>query len=296
MEKKIEIITPSRLHFSLIDLEGSLGRIDGGFGVAINKPRWHIEIEPSKKMVVPLIAKDTLSKIGRALKLKNNYRIIINEKVPMHVGLGSKTQLSLAIAMGILKLEGKEIPVRELASIVGRGGTSGIGVAAFEKGGFILDCGHSTKEKKHFLPSRYSICSPPLVLVRYEIPENWHFIVCIPKTYKIFGKKELQAFKRYCPISPMEVEKLSRIVLFKLLPSVLENDPKNFGDGIDAIQKIGFKKIENEIAGNFIRNLRKFLSNEGYCGGLSSFGPTCFSLIDKKSTAEKIARKTKEYL
>ncbi|MEZ5334482.1 MAG: hypothetical protein R2741_04185 [Methanolobus sp.] len=37
--------------------------------------------------------------------------------------------------------------VRELAIAVGRGGTSGIGVASFEMGGFIVDGGHRFSDR-----------------------------------------------------------------------------------------------------------------------------------------------------
>ena len=40
----VKIRTPARLHFSLIDLSGELGRIDGGIGVALAKPNWNIQI------------------------------------------------------------------------------------------------------------------------------------------------------------------------------------------------------------------------------------------------------------
>ncbi|MBS7628477.1 hypothetical protein KEJ23_00610, partial [Candidatus Bathyarchaeota archaeon] len=47
------------------------------------------------------------------------------------------------VATSISKLLNLNLTVYELAKIMGRGGTSGIGVAAFDKGGLILDGGHS---------------------------------------------------------------------------------------------------------------------------------------------------------
>ena len=34
--KRIEITTPARLHFGLIDMNGELGRVDGGVGLALD--------------------------------------------------------------------------------------------------------------------------------------------------------------------------------------------------------------------------------------------------------------------
>ncbi len=45
----ITVTTPSRLHFSLIDLNGEIWRIDGGFGVALQNPNFKILIERSKQ-------------------------------------------------------------------------------------------------------------------------------------------------------------------------------------------------------------------------------------------------------
>ena len=43
--RHVRITTPSRLHFSLLDLNGALGRIDGGFGLAIADPHFQIVAE-----------------------------------------------------------------------------------------------------------------------------------------------------------------------------------------------------------------------------------------------------------
>lgn len=39
------IQTPSRLHLSLLDLNGSLGRIDGGVGLTLKKPSLVLELK-----------------------------------------------------------------------------------------------------------------------------------------------------------------------------------------------------------------------------------------------------------
>ena len=43
---------------------------------------------------------------------------------------------------GYAQLHGRQLTTRELARLMGRGGTSGIGTAAFDHGGFIIDGGH----------------------------------------------------------------------------------------------------------------------------------------------------------
>ena len=217
--------------------------------------------------------------------------------MPEHVGLGSRTQLSLAIATGLTSSGKKPSSVIELAKHVGRGGTSGIGVAAFEHGCLILDGGHRYREKGGFLPSRYSRAGPPPVLARYNVPSNWFFIVAIPKGKQYYGTDEAKAFKEHTPILRKEVGNVARLVLLKLLPSVLENDIEAFGESIDSIQKMGFKKIENRLQGENVSNLQNYMKRRGgYGAGLSSFGPACFCVVKGKRNAEKLSKDLKRYL
>ena len=43
------IKTPSRLHMTLIDLNGSYGRFDGGIGLTLNNPHFVLESEETEK-------------------------------------------------------------------------------------------------------------------------------------------------------------------------------------------------------------------------------------------------------
>ena len=56
--------------------------------------------------------------------------------------------------MAVNELYDLGLSVHEIAVKVGRGGTSGIGVAAFENGGFILDGGINSARRGHFFPQR----------------------------------------------------------------------------------------------------------------------------------------------
>ncbi|MBN2518160.1 MAG: beta-ribofuranosylaminobenzene 5'-phosphate synthase, partial [Candidatus Altiarchaeota archaeon] len=183
-----------------------------------------------------------------------------------------------------------------LARTVGRGGTSGIGIAAFENGGFILDAGHRASEKKGFSPSRFSRASPPTALLRYEVPRDWKFLCVLPETRGAHGKTEMDIFKRYCPIPKAEVGEVSRIVLMNVLPGVAERDIEEFGSGINRLQKTGFKRVEVSLQGEPVKELLGFLKDNSYGAGMSSFGPLCFGLFDKKGDSKSVGREAKELL
>jgi len=299
---KFQIETPSRLHFGLIDLNGELGRINGGLGVALNNPGWKIICETTtdtknkklesayKKRIESLV--QLFDKKYNTTSKNVNFQIIQN--LPFHVGLGSNTQFTLAIGKLLSKIHSLEISVEDIATSLKRGGTSGIGVAAFEKGGIILDGGHSFgkgKSTEQFLPSRASKAPPAPVIFRNYPPENWTFVICTLKDHrKIFGNKEIKLFMEQCPIPAKEVEKLSRLILMKILPAIVERDLKTFGEGVTQMQtnfpKFGMEHYNEGLVNELLHSLRSM--KEVFGSGISSFGPTVFGITNSIDNAKKI--------
>jgi beta-ribofuranosylaminobenzene 5'-phosphate synthase len=300
MPNSIQITTPSRLHFTLIDLNAELGRVDGGIGVTLNRPGWDISVEVTDKQpeYTERVA-EVFNSLSRYFQMKNKYQIVINKNVPRHVGLGSQTQLALALARAVSIFEDQsEVPIRSLARYVGRGGTSGVGVAAFEQGGFILDGGHSSVNKPDFLPSHYSEADPAVVLARYPVPEDWYFVIAVPNVeHGAHGTREAEIFQEHCPLPTIEVEKVARVILMQTLPSVLENDIESFGRSLTQLQKMGFKRVENELQFEVIPKLQEFyLENGAFGTGLSSFGPATYGVVEGESAATKLTGAVQKFL
>jgi len=245
----LHITTPSRLHITLIDLNASIGRVDGGIGLTLDKPVISITAEKSDSIEISGSSEHAGRMRNSAAVLLpegDGIRISVEKDYPSHVGLGSGTQAALSAGMAVNRLYDLGMDVTELAASVGRGGTSGIGVAAFEKGGFILDGGHKFSEKKGFLPSAASKLPPAPVLSRQDFPE-WDIVIAIPQQKGASMQKEINIFQKECPVPLGDVEKLSHIILMQLLPAVIEEDIVSFGKSINSIQKIGFKKKEVEL-------------------------------------------------
>ena len=304
---KIKISTPSRLHFGLIDFNGELGRIDGGSGVAISNPRNVLSVKsgtafqvnaPNAKQIED-IARGICKKLGKPLP---EMEITVEEDIPAHAGFGAKTQTSLALAYAICKDYGLPYKsIEELASLVGRGGTSGIGVRAFDKGGFILDCGHSFgegKEKNSCLPSSASRAKPAPQVLHCDIPENWRFVLVSPMNDPgSHGQSEVDIFQSNFPQSEEDTGKVCRIILMQMVPGILEGDIATFGSAINKIQNVGFKRIEVALKSPLVPNMLSIMDNEGsYGSGMSSFGPTVYGLTDSISKADQIKRAVTDYL
>jgi len=294
---KVYVRTPSRLHFSLIDMNGQLGRIDGSLGLALNYPNVVIQASKSGEITVQGEERASVEKLAsvflRQFNIPSGAQIEVKSTIPKHVGLGSKTQLSLAVASVLSKIYGIKKTTRELAIIMKRGGTSGIGVAAFEKGGLILDGGHSFGrggEKQSFLPSSASKAQPAPVLVRYTFPEDWFFVIAIPHIHRgVHGEDEIRVFKERCPINAAYVGKACRIVLMKLLPALLERNIENFGSGLTELQDAGFASATKDLMHPVVKRCIQFmLKKRAYGAGQSSFGPSTFGLVQGEDEARKL--------
>lgn len=310
---RVRVRTPCRLHWTLIDLHGGLGRVDGGIGVALEDPHVTLQVQPSKEQfTIRGVAMDLVRslvdrflesvKVAKDLDTREleriSFQIDVLKMIPSHVGMGSMTQLSLATGAALNRLLNLNYSIREIAKVMRRGGTSGIGVAAFERGGFIFDAGHSFgpgKQKNSFLPSRATRAPPAPILIRYEVPRDWLFVIAIPMIEKgAHGAREVDIFQKYCPIPEKEVEKLSRIILMQLLPSLIEKDIETVGAALTVIQQIGFKKIEIELQQKIIGKLIDSTLAAGAAGaGMSSFGPTTYALVSGQRKADFVAKALK---
>ncbi len=162
MFESVTAIAPARLHLGFLDLNGGLGRRFGSIGLAIDHPVTRLTIAPAAKPFVQgveaLRAAAYLDVLTKRLDLPAAYGVTIHEAIPDHVGLGSGTQLALALASALRHLEGLPPDVPGDALALHRSERSGIGVGLFERGGVIVDGGRAT-----------ATVTPP-VIARLEFP------------------------------------------------------------------------------------------------------------------------------
>ena len=292
------IKAPSRIHMSLIDLNGSYRRVDGGIGLALQDPQFILEVEQTESGITLDFA-DTVTdeeaieeckeKIPDAAKrtvehfnIDSGFHFIVHQTYPPHSGFGSGTQIAVSTAHLITETMGIEIESRELSSIVGRGGTSGIGTYTHDLGGFILDGGHSKEENPLFLPSGASQATPATLIAIPHIEKH------------VEGDDEVDVFQTYCPIPKEEVEQVSHLILMNLVPFMLEKDIKNFGWAVHELQKVGFNKLEHSLDDSYLPTMKAIEDAGAYGVGISSFGPVLFTMFDESNA--DIVEKTKEII
>lgn len=307
----MEIETSARLHLSLIDLNGLEGRLDGGIGITLENPSLKIECSESgddteivfdknlnvlNKEVYESKIIDATRNMKNYLNIGTNYEFVIKEIYPVHHGLGLGTQLALAVAKLISELNETKLNTINLAKIIQRGGTSGIGVYSFDAGGLIVDGGHKKSQKIDYLPSSAANVSPPPLIARYDFPDDWNIILVTPKTNDgVSGQEEIDVFQTYSPINIQDVQQISYLTLMKLMPAIVEKDIQSFGEAVNKIQSLGFKKVERDLQDSKINKLINTMGELNMPAvGMSSFGPTCFGISDEnpKSLQKEIEQLT----
>jgi beta-RFAP synthase len=298
----IEIKTPARLHLGLLDTNGSMGRLYGSIGVAIEYPNIVLRAEPSDTLVVEGLEAERVSVF--ASRFLNRYPIscgahlYLKFNIPNHVGLGSGTQLALAVGTALTQLGGLDLSIEEIALAVGRGVHSGIGINTFQHGGFVLDGGHLI-DRTDSLPKRDSI---PPVLIQHSVPTDWYFVIIVPEGNPGFsGVREQDAFRNLPRSSTTQVEKICHLLLMKMLPALVEKDINRFGEALTQIQRLvgeSFAAVQGGRFGNQLSDeMIDFLLDRGAVGsGQSSWGPTVYGLVKGEVAAHQLEQKAREYL
>ncbi len=281
---------PARLHFGLLDMNGSLGRVDGGIGLAITEPATVISADVSSGISAmgisdPLLLERLEKGLHKVCKYLgfSGVSLQISQLPAAHSGFGSATQVLVGAAKTVSCLAGNPQSASALARLMGRGGTSGIGTAVIDGGGFILDGGHSfrsgPRSKQDYTPSRATTDpAPPPVFVQIPFPETWQILICVPKGLDIDGKRELEIFTKECPVPDREVDRMCRILLTQMLPAIAENNLTLFCESLEAYQGLGFKQAEIRTQTSTVCSAMNFLRENGGQGvGMSSWGPAIFA-------------------
>jgi beta-RFAP synthase len=298
---KVTIRASARLHLGFIDLHGGLGRKFGSLGVSLQHPICVVEVNSEKKGLhvsgeqrAPV--KEVAQRIIKHFKISQGLRLTVWESIPRHVGLGSGTQLGLAVATGITKMVGIDSSTRELAIILERGVVSGVGTATFALGGFVVDGGKSTKEPKQ------GIGPVPPIIIHHKIPSDWCFVVAIPKVTKgLSGIAEKRAFQDLPSAKPESALKASRLLMMKLIPAIVEDDLDNFGDALTQIQIIVGEAFASAQGGRFAYSevsdsVNAMLDAGAKGAGQSSWGPTCYGLVRGPKAASEVKHAVSEVL
>lgn len=282
----LRVTAPARLHLGFLDLNGEIGRRYGSIGIAIDRPSTELTITPSttnsaagpeSRRVLKLLRKYTDEGSAGA------YDVNIVNAIPAHAGLGSGTQLALAVGAGIARLQGRDLSPADLASLGERGARSGIGLEAFVSGGFIIDGGKGKTDR------------PPPLTLRTDFPKDWRIMLILDPNFSgVSGEAETTAFAGLPPFPEHQAAHICHLVLMKLVPGLKELDIEAFGSAITEIQEIVGSHFASKQGGTpwtsqAVGELASRMRDLGATGiGQSSWGPTGFAFVDSQKAAERL--------
>lgn len=302
----IEIRTCARLHLGLLDHSGEYGRLYGSIGLSINQPQLMLKAEPADSLIVEGLEVERVKTYARRFVEKygapSGARLNLASGIPAHVGLGSGTQIALAVGTAMARLAHLRLTVEELALVAGRGARSGIGIATFQRGGFVLDGGHRISESAAGPERRADRNHVPPILFHHSVPKSWFFIVCVPGTGQgISGERESKAFSLLPEAGSARVEKMSRVLMMKMLPALVEEDIESFGHALTLIQQMVGDCFASVQGGRYSNPLSEkiidFLLGNGAVGaGQSSWGPAVYGLVHGRESARRLTQQVRSLL
>ena len=242
---------------------------------------WHGRVET----LLARLRSDRLRSEGARNLFTGPLRLEIVTAPPAHAGLGSGTQLGMAVAKALSVLAGEpDMSAVELARRAGRGLRSALGLHGFQHGGLLVEAGQRG-------PGDIS----PLV-AHADFPEHWRFVLARPAgATGLSGADEMNGFARLRPMPEAVTDRLCRIALMEILPSVIEQDVVQAGESIGRFGRLVgeyFAPIQGGVlADERMRRLARVLESRKIRGfGQSSWGPTLFVLCPDAELASQLAR------
>lgn len=293
--KKVKVSAPAHLHTGNFDMTGDLGRLFGTVGFAIDLP---LEIEVTKANKIKAEDEwayrftkqfvERFNLVGAEVKVKAS--------IPRFVGMGYHTTLALSIGAALTKLYNLDLTVEKIALAMRRGAITSVGVHAFKVGGFIVEGGFRVEQREKMIP--------PLIF-HQKVPENWFFVIAIPQEpiEKIIKMRENEDdILRNLKLMPKETsDELSRLVLVKIIPSIIENDLKSFGDGLTAFNsKLGRFWNDYQCGRTYcspiVEEGIKLVLRRSSCACQTSWGPTFYGIVEGQKEAETLTGELEEFL
>jgi len=284
---------PARLHLGFLDPSASLGRHFASLGLVIDAFGTRIEVQPASinEVVVPAGCDEgmarrlrwQLARLQGETGAGHPLRVILHRAAPAHCGLGSGTQLALALGKAFARSHGLALGSRELAVILGRGERSGIGIAGFDYGGLLLDGG----------PGRDG--SPAPLLARAEFPAEWRVILVMDESmHGLHGSEERSAMATLPPFAEERAAAMCHQVLLRILPAAMEHDFEPFAEGVSEVQRQIGAYFSDAQGGSMFTSPRVGLLMEWiekrYLAGIgqSSWGPTGFAIVESEARAAEL--------
>lgn len=292
------VAAPARLHLGFLDPDGTLGRRWGGLGLCVEGFETVVELRAAaadRLSAAPGVPAAELDRAGAHLaRLRHHWpttadtplHLHLARTLPPHAGFGSGTQLALATGRAFATLFGQDSSTPALAQALGRGLRSGIGIAAFDQGGLLLDGGPSQADPAA-APTRVA----PL-LARLSLPPAWRVLLALdPTTQGLSGSAERQALQTLPPFPQSGAAAICHETLMRVLPGAASDEFAPFARGLNRIQALLGEHFapaqpDGAYTSPAVGRLMRWLGEHRQAAvGQSSWGPTGFAFFASEADA-----------
>ena len=288
----VSVSTTARLHFGFLDPGGRSAEPFGSFGLSLDRPTTRLKLQRADAYAVTgpeaERAERYLKEIAASCGVDHAYRLHMDAVIPPHSGLGSGTQLALAVGSAFAALEGLKLLPLEIAGRLARGARSGIGMATFEVGGAVLDGG----------PVGGGL---PELVARVAFPDRWRALLIFdPTTKGLDGAKEIAAFDALPDFPSAETAELREGIVQRALPALTSQDFATFCAEVGNLQdKMGAYFAPTQGGGPYtsphVTGILDWLRREGITGlGQSSWGPTGFAFTESEDAGQALLAAVRE--
>ncbi len=281
----VTVTTTARLHFGFLDPSGRTARPFGSFGLSLDGPSTRVSLHRAEALAISGPESERaaryLKAIAQSCGVGHAYRLRVHQAIPPHAGLGSGTQLALAVGSAFAAAEGIALSPHEIAQRLGRGARSGIGIATFEAGGAVLDSG----------PCNGAL---PELVARVPFPEAWRVLLIFDAHAKgLDGASEVAAFEALPAFPEAEAEHLRARIMAHALPALAQSDFAAFCAEVGHLQaRMGayFASLQGGIfTSPRVADTLAWLHDQGVTGlGQSSWGPTGFAFVPSQEAGEAL--------
>ncbi|HZP08531.1 GHMP kinase [Methyloceanibacter sp.] len=285
---RVTVTATARLHFGFLDPSGRGKRPFGSFGLSLDRPGTRLSLQraESPRVTGPehWRAEGYLKTIAASCGMKAAHALTLSEIVPSHAGLGSGTQLALAVGSAFSTLEGLDLSLHEIARRLQRGARSGIGIFTFEQGGAVLDSGPRPDGEL------------PALVSRLPFPAAWRVLLIFDAAAKgLAGASEAAAFSSLPDFPEAETRELSRRLTDIALPALGACDFDGFCEQIGYLQRVMGAYFAPLQGGPYssaaVSEVLAWLARMGLTGiGQSSWGPTGFAFVPSEADGAALLR------
>ncbi len=214
-------------------------------------------------------------------------QIEITRRPAAHTGLGTGTQLAMAVAEAICRLLNPPLSDETIAfRIANRGRRSAVGIHGYLRGGLIYEDTDHTSE-----------LNP--IQQRLEIPKPWCVAILRPvgETSTISGEVEVNQFAKLRPTTAEQRARFRKQITEDMFPAIQRGDFDAFSDVVHQYNRDSGRLFESVQQGPYnghaVTSLVDTLRRNGVKGvGQSSWGPSVFAWFATRGQAQAFVANT----